>query len=299
MKRTVRAGRPALAIVVPLVLALVAACGTSGDDTLGRLREAGAVRVGFADEPPYAYLDDDGELVGSEVAIARTIFSQLGVDRLEPVSVPFDQLIPALEDGRVDVVVAGMFITPERCARVAFSNPTYAAPTVLAVPRGNPLGLTRYRDLLEAGGVVGVLAGSVEVGHAQGVGLSPSAITEFDQPADLVRALDVGEIDAFALTSLAVRSLRASTGDGRFDVTEPFIPVIEGRPAVGAGGVAFRLDDDGLRRAVDEELARLRASGELQVLVAPFGLGDRELLAAADLTTSELCEPVALGTDVR
>lgn len=297
MKQTARAGPSAFAIV--LVLALVAACGTSGDDTLGRLREAGAVRVGFADEPPYAYLDDDGELVGSEVAIARTIFSRLGVDRLEPVSVPFDELIPALEDGRVDVVVAGMFITPERCARVAFSNPTYAAPTVLAVPRGNPLGLTRYRDLLEAGGVVGVLAGSVEVGHAQGVGLPPSAITEFDQPADLVRALDVGEIDAFALTSLAVRSLRASTGDDRFDVTEPFIPVIEGRPAVGAGGFAFRLGDDGLRRAVDEELARLRVSGELQVLVAPFGLGDREVLAAADLTTSALCQRVTSATDAK
>ncbi|MDO9446253.1 MAG: transporter substrate-binding domain-containing protein, partial [Dehalococcoidia bacterium] len=191
MKQAGRPGRPVLALVVPLVLALAAACGTSGDDTLGRLRETGAVRVGFADEPPFAYIDRDGELVGSEVAIARAIFSRLGVDRLEPVNVPFDQLIPALEDGRVDVVVAGMFITPERCARAAFSDPTYAAPTVLAVPRGNPLGLTRYRDMRESGAVVGVLAGSVEFGHAQGVGLPPSAISEFDQPADLVRALDV------------------------------------------------------------------------------------------------------------
>lgn len=288
----------AVAVLVPLVFTLVATgCGTSGEDTLRRLREAGAVRVGFADESPYAYLDARGALVGSEVAIARAIFSQLGVDRLEPVNVPFDQLIPALEDGRVDVVVAGMFITPERCARVAFSNPTYAAPTVLAVPRENPLGLTRYRDMKEMGAVVGVLAGSVEVGHAQGVGLPPSSISEFDQPSDLVRALNAGVIDAFALTSLAVRSLRASTGDDPFDVTEPFIPLVQGRPAVGAGGFAFRLADESLRRAVDEELAHLRASGELQVLVAPFGLGDRELLAATDLTAGELCEPMAPASE--
>ena len=269
--------------------ALLSACGGSGPDTLAGLREAGRVRVGFADEPPYAYLDDGGRLVGSEVAVAATIFGRLGIAELVPVKVAFEDLIPALEDGRVDVIVAGMFITPDRCARVAFSEPTYAAPEVLAVPAGNPRGFTRYRDLREAGGVVGVLAGSVEAQHVRGAGIPDDHIVEAAEPAELVALLSSGAIDAFALTSLSVRSLQAASGGDPFEVTAPFIPLVDGRPAVGAGGFAFRRGDDGLRTAVNAELARLHQEGSLEALVEPYGLGARELVPAASLTANELC----------
>lgn len=269
--------------------ALLSACGGSGPDTLAGLREAGRVRVGFADEPPYAYLDDGGRLVGSEVAVASTIFGRLGIAELVPVKVAFEDLIPALEDGRVDVIVAGMFITPDRCVRVAFSEPTYAAPAVLAVPAGNPRGFTRYRDLREAGGVVGVLAGSVEAQHARGAGIPDDHIVEAAEPAELVTLLSAGAIDAFALTSLSVRSLQSASGGEPFEVTAPFIPLVDGRPAVGAGGFAFRHGDDGLRRAVNAELGRLRQEGALEALVEPYGLHARELVPAASLTASELC----------
>lgn len=268
---------------------LLPGCGGSEPDTLAGLREAGRVRVGFADEPPYAYLDAEGRLVGSEVAVASTIFGRLGIAELVPVKVAFDDLIPALEDGRVDAIVAGMFITPDRCARVAFSEPTYAAPAVLAVPAGNPRGFTRYRDLREAGGVVGVLAGSVEAQHARGAGIPDDHIVEAAEPVDLVALLSTGAVDAFALSSLSVRSLQAASGGAPFEVTDPFIPLVDGRPAVGAGGFAFRRGDDGLRTAVNAELARLRQEGSLEALVEPYGLRARELVPAASLTADELC----------
>lgn len=285
--------RPGRTVFVRVLCAaaavLLSACGASGPDTLADLREAGRVRVGFADEPPYAYLDDEGRLVGSEVAVASTIFGRLGIDEIVPVKVAFEDLIPALEDGRIDVIVAGMFITPDRCVRVAFSEPTYAVPEVLAVPAGNPRGFTRYRDLRETGGVVGVLAGSVEAQHARGVGIPDDHIVEAAEPAELVALLRSGAIDAFALTSLSVRSLQAASGADPFEVTAPFIPLIDGRPAIGAGALAFRLRDDGLRTAVNTELVRLRQEGGLEALVEPYGLGARELVPAASLTADELC----------
>lgn len=280
---------PGLALLCGvLAVAILSGCGRAEADTLTLLREAGSVRVGFADEPPYAYLDAGGRLVGSEVAVASEIFGRLGVDSLVPVRLPFDELIPALEDGRVDAVVAGMFITPERCARVAFSNPTYAAPEVLAVPVGNPRGFTRYRDIRDAGGVVGVLGGSVEAEHALGAGIPADRIVHADDPVDLVTLLTAGEIDAFALTSLSVRRLQAVAGQP-FEVTAPFIPLVNGRPAVGAGGFAFRPGDGGLVEAVDRELSRLREGGAIEALVEPHGLTARELVPAASLTAEGLC----------
>lgn len=278
--------------LVALLAFILTACGASDDGTLERIREEGVVRVGFADEAPYAYLNDRGELVGSEVSLARAVFSRLGVPELDPVNLAFSDLIPALEEQRVDVVIAGMFITPDRCRRVAFSDPTYAAPTLLGVAHGNPMGLHNYSDALRANAVVGVLAGSVEAEHARDAGLPPNAILELGQPFDLVDALARGTIDAFVLTSPSVRSLNAADAQVPFETSDPFIPIVGERPAVGAGGFAVRLESRALRAAVNEEVVRLRASGELDRLMAPFGLGERERQAAAGLSASELCRPM-------
>lgn len=279
-------------LLVPLLALIVTACGASDDGTLERIREERVVRVGFADEPPYAYLDDRGELVGSEVSLARVVFSRLGVPELEPVNLGFGDLIPALEEQRVDVVIAGMFITPDRCRRVAFSDPTYAAPTLLGVARGNPMGLHNYHDARRANAVIGVLAGSVEAEHARHAGLPRDAIVELGQASDLVDALARGTIDAFVLTSLSVRSLNAADAQVPFETSDPFIPIVGERPAAGAGGFAVRLESRSLHAAVNEEVDRLRASGELDRLAAPFGVGERELQAAAGLSANELCGPM-------
>lgn len=68
------------------------------------------------------------------------IFDQIGGIELDPTMFEFGSLIQALNSERVDVVTAGMFITPQRCRQAAFSNPVYVAKTALLVPAGNPMG---------------------------------------------------------------------------------------------------------------------------------------------------------------
>ncbi len=130
------------------VLAAVGAgCAGSGGTALQRARRDGAIRVGISGEEPYSYLDSTGQVTGESPEVARAVLAGLGVHTLEAVQRPFGELIPALLGGQLDIVTAGMAVTPGRCEKVAFSEPDFLAPTALLVRRGNPGRLLDLEDV--------------------------------------------------------------------------------------------------------------------------------------------------------
>ncbi|GHI27975.1 hypothetical protein Shyd_93460 [Streptomyces hydrogenans] len=149
-----------LTVSAPLVACSRTEPGTGapgGDaDLLTALRKRGHVRVGFAGEAPYGF-QDGGELAGEAPTLHREIFTALGIPELRPTLTEFGALIPGLLAGRFDVVSAGMAITPERCAKVAFSEPEFVSPTALMVREGNPKGLSDLASCAAKGVRVGVL----------------------------------------------------------------------------------------------------------------------------------------------
>ena len=80
------------------------------ETTLERVQREGVVRVGFANENPYAYAELDGTLTGEAVEVARTVFERLGIPEMEGVLTEFGSLIPGLQAGRFDVITAGMYM---------------------------------------------------------------------------------------------------------------------------------------------------------------------------------------------
>lgn len=99
--------------------------GCNEESTLERIKCTGIVRVGFAHEQPYAFTKPDSTLAGESIEVARVIFNRLGVPELEGVYTEFENLIPALQAGRFDIITAGMWIRPERCEQVLFADPEY------------------------------------------------------------------------------------------------------------------------------------------------------------------------------
>jgi len=87
----------------------------------------GEVVVGMAgDMPPLNMRTKDGRLVGYEVDLAQAIAKYMGV-KLRPVTMPFNDLLPALYGRKVDMVISGMTMSPERNLKVAFVGPYYAS----------------------------------------------------------------------------------------------------------------------------------------------------------------------------
>jgi len=133
------------------------------DASLTRHRKEGVIRIGYALEAPYAFLTSEGEVTGESPEVARQIAVRLGISNVAWRLSEFATLIPKLEAGLIDVIAAGMFITPERAKRVNFSVPTFQVRQGLLVPKGNPRQLHSYRQAAEIVDIyIAVLAGSVE-----------------------------------------------------------------------------------------------------------------------------------------
>ncbi|WP_347056905.1 ectoine/hydroxyectoine ABC transporter substrate-binding protein EhuB [Blastococcus sp. HT6-30] len=280
---------------VVLAVGLVTACSstepgtgaaTGGGSTLDRITDEGVVQVGFANERPYAYRED-GELVGQSPAVHGYIFDQIGGVELEPNLFEFGSLIQALNSERVDVVTAGMFITPERCEQAAFSNPVYVATTALLVPAGNPMGLTDYQSVANSDAVLAVMNGAVEVEQARANGIPDDRLQIVPDQQSGMDAVKSGRADAFALTAISLRAL--AENDASVEVAEAFIPVVDGEEQIGAGAAVFRQGDDELREAFNAELAELIESDMWLELVEPYGFTEAER-PDPGLTAEELCQ---------
>ena len=125
------------------VLLVLSGCGRTDprSSTLRNILSSGELRVGTTgDFPPLTMKDRDGQLIGFEIDLVRALASSMEL-KVRFVVIPFAELIPSLERGEVDLAIAGMTITPERNARVAFAGPYLIS--------GNTL-LTRKRELAEA-----------------------------------------------------------------------------------------------------------------------------------------------------
>jgi len=94
---------------------LLSACG----------RDEDVLRVGMdLRYPPFETTDNDGNPIGISVDVAYALGAYLGKE-VEIVNVNFQSLIPALNSGSIDIIIASMSITPQRQQEVDFSSPYF------------------------------------------------------------------------------------------------------------------------------------------------------------------------------
>jgi polar amino acid transport system substrate-binding protein len=270
---------------------LLEACGekvdTGSGSRLDQLKSDGKITVGIAGEQPYAFLDH-GKLTGEDPTVQKAIWNAVGIENVEAKQVSFDALIPGLNANNFDVVAAGMFINPDRCKQAAFSEPMYIAPNAFMVPKGNPDNITDFESVAKAGIKLGVFSGAVEGDYAKKAGVAGGKIITVPDMATGVTQLEQGRIRAIGLTSITLKWALEQDSSINAEVTEPFVPVVDGQEQIGAGAAVFRKKDADLVEAFNKELKKLKDSGKLTELVEPFGFGP-ETLPPDDLTTDKLC----------
>jgi polar amino acid transport system substrate-binding protein len=260
------------------------ASGVEGGDLLDRLRAQGVARLGIAGEIPFGYIDKNGELTGEAPELAKVIFKRLGVDRVQPVPTEFGSLIPGLASQQFDVVAAGMYINADRCRQVIFSDPDYQMLDAYIVRKGNPLGLHDYQDVVKKKAKFATGTGYAEIAYAVEHGYKEDDILIVPDQVAGLNAVESGRVDVFAGTALTVREVVKKSG--KAEATEPFAPIVDGKPHVDGGAFAFRPDETNLRDAFNVELQKLKKSGELLRILKPFGFTEEEM---TDLTAKELC----------
>src|SRR6201987_3137860 len=115
--------------------AMLASQPAQAETTLDKVLKEKRLRVAIdVGNPPFGVLGKDGQPDGSDVAVARQMAKDMGVE-LEFVQVPSTGRIPALLAGRADVTIASISVTADRAKAVMYCNPNGALQIVIFGPK--------------------------------------------------------------------------------------------------------------------------------------------------------------------
>ncbi|WP_250453276.1 ectoine/hydroxyectoine ABC transporter substrate-binding protein EhuB [Caballeronia sp. ATUFL_M2_KS44] len=261
----------------------VVTTSASAETTLQRIQRTGEVRIGYANETPFAYTTPDGTVTGESPEIAKKVFAKLGVKKVDAVLTEWGALIPGLKAGRFDVIAAGMYITPERCKQVAFADPQYQIPDTLLTMKGNPKNLHSYADVAKQTDTkLAIMAGTAELGYARAAGIKDDQILQVPDTTAQLQAVRARRADAAVGTALTMKGL-ASKGGPQVEAVSQFN---DDPKHIGYGALAFRPEDTDLRDAVNKELHAWLGTEDHLKTVGPFGFDKTNL---TDKKAPELC----------
>jgi polar amino acid transport system substrate-binding protein len=161
--RTVRGvvvGLMAVAFVLGVLGVARAGEATRVAPVLDRIMAKKELVVGTAaDMPPLNMTFKDGKIVGMEVDIATMMADSIGVKlTLKPMH--FNDLLPALEAGQVDLILSGMTMTPLRNTQVAFAGPYFGSGKSVLIKQENVASLQNTEMMNAPDVTVAALKGS-------------------------------------------------------------------------------------------------------------------------------------------
>lgn len=223
---------------------------------LQEIQKAGKLVVGTAITRPFEYYDDDGDLIGFDVDLMNLLAARLNVE-IEWQEVAFADLLTQLNAGQVDIVIAAMYIRPDREELVDMSQPYLETGLSMAV-HADETAINSFEDL--AGRTLGVKEGSTGAAYAQslideqGIALDLRIYTD---TLDSLEDLANGQIDA-------VFNDRLNTLV--FIQDHPTVR-LQGEVFDPAGlGISVKSGDSDLLAFVNTSLDALKASGDIDRL---------------------------------
>nr|WP_319387155.1 ABC transporter substrate-binding protein [uncultured Roseibium sp.] len=215
------------------------------------------VRIGTEGAyPPFNSLTSDGQLIGFDVDIAKALCEEMKVE-CEFITSDWDGIIPGLQAGKYDAIIASMSITDERKQKVDFTNKYYNTPPAIAVPKDSSIAGTSDADL--SGIALGAQSSTTHSNYAEEK-LGSADLKLYPTPDEYKLDIASGRIDA-VIDDVVVLSDWLATEDGaccKILGTLTPDPVINGEGA----GIAIRKDDGELKDKFNEALEAILANGK-------------------------------------
>ena len=207
-----------LALMTMLIVAVLAACGESGDkkgDETGSAGEGGVKKtlvVGTsADYAPFEYVDTakSDEIIGFDIELIKLAAEKLGYE-VEIQNMDFNSLIPALQAKQFDVVISGMTPTEDRKKVVDFSTPYYETEQYLLFKKSKG-----FKELSELkGGTVGAQTSSIQLDLAEELGKEHGFKAESrNLIPELVQEIINGRFDAAVIENIVSENYLAKNKD--------------------------------------------------------------------------------------
>ncbi|MHA3023694.1 ABC transporter substrate-binding protein [Mycobacterium sp. BMJ-28] len=223
--------------------------------------------------PPNVYHDETGALVGSEVDLGKALAAEMG---LQPqfVETAFSAVIPTLQAKQCDVIMAQLYIKPEREAVVDFVPYVYSG-TGIAVSKDKPAAITGLDESLCGKKVIVAVATTAEaLSNEQSEKCTaagkPAVDINRNSHADVaLQQVQNGQVDAYLDTAETLGYYATKTGAKIQMAGQPF-----GTIKIGA---ATLKGDKELHDAIASALATLESNGTYGKVLAQWGQTDLDI----------------------
>lgn len=218
---------------------------------------AASLVVGLSPDYEPLVFKRDGQLVGIEVDNAREMAAAMDME-LRFVELPFVELLPALQAGKIDVVMSGMSITEQREVEAAFVEPFMQIGQMAIIRAADIVRFGYPRAIYKAGTRVGVEPGTT---GAQFVAeaMPEAQVLDFNRPEEAFVALRSSIIDVYVHD--APTSWSIANSDNNDDLFSLYRRLTE-----ESLGWAVRKDDEELLRKMNQARAVLEQSGRLRAI---------------------------------
>lgn len=251
--------RSLLGLIVPLFLLLTAPLAAWADSpVLARVVKSGKLRVGMSgDQAPLNMKDKAGAMIGMEPDLATLLAGSMNV-KLEIVTVPFPELLAALEAGKVDLVMSGMTITPERNLKVAFVGPYFVSGKSVLTKSQKLASITEASAIDDPSVSLAALGNSTSQRFVETVTPKAKLVTVANYDEGVQKVLG-DEVDGLVADyPICVLSVLRNPEAGLATLVTPL--------TIEPIGIALPADDGLLLNLVQNYLNALQATGVLEAL---------------------------------
>jgi len=189
--------------------------------TLNRVLKRNMLVVGMeAKFFPFEYADTAGRSVGFDVDLAKLAAQELGV-RIEIKDMEFSGLIPALQGGRIDMIMSGMSRTLARAKTVSFTQPYFEAGLCALISNKRAPEVTEIGQLNAEGRILAVKLGTT--GDIATARFFPKArVNRFKEESACVLEVVSGRADAFVYDQLSIGRHHAQNPGTTHAILKPF-----------------------------------------------------------------------------
>lgn len=201
--------------------------------------------------PPFNFIDDKGEVAGFEREFGDEICKRAALECTWTTN-KWDSIIPNLQSGNYDVIIAGMSITDERKKVIDFTQDYYP-----------PVPSAYVAASADADIKTGVIAAQVSTIQAAYIAESGATLAEFPTPDETVAAVRNGEAAAVFADADYLRPLVEQSNGELMFVGEPV--------SIGGGvGLGVRQSDQELKDKLDGAITAMKADGSLNALIQKY-----------------------------
>ena len=209
--------------------------------------------------PPYEMTTDGGDIEGIDVDTAKAIAEKLGLE-LQVDDMEFDAALLSVQQGKADIAMAGITVTDERKAVMAFSDSYATGIQSIIVPEGSDI--ASPDDL--AGKKIGTQRGTTGYIYCTD-DFGEDSVVAYDNGLTAVQALNNGQVDAVVIDNAPAKEYVAAN---------PGLKVLETSYAEEDYAIGMNKDNTALVEAVNAALEDLKADGTLQSIVDKYITAD-------------------------